>query len=313
MYPKYQKQIENGLQKVIVEDRAIYAAAGYILNAGGKRIRPLITLLACESVGGNFKPALNAAIALELLHTFTLVHDDIMDNSDKRRGLTTIHKKWDTETAILSGDLLAGLAFKSLIKTNSTVLCETLRVFTQAFIDVCEGQDLDMAFGKKNNVSVAEYFSMIEKKTAAMFSAAAEIGGIIGSGTVQEITALRNYGKHTGIAFQVKDDLLDMLGDVQSIGKPIGTDILEGKKTYLLLNALKIAKGNDLKVLEKIKRREKIDYSDIEPVRRVYEKYGIFDNAVIEINNQITKAKRELKNIPESIVRNLLLEIADKI
>lgn len=313
MYKKYQKQIENRLKKISAEDGSIYAAAGYILNAGGKRIRPLITLLACESVGGNFKPALDAAVAIELLHTFTLVHDDIMDNSDKRRGLTTIHKKWDTETAILSGDLLAGLAFKSLIKTDPTKLCETARVFTQAFIDVCEGQDLDMAFGKKNNVSIAEYYKMIGKKTAAMFSAAAEIGGIIGGGTVEEITALRNYGKHTGIAFQIKDDLLDISGDVQSIGKPIGKDILEGKKTFLLLNGLKIVRGNDLKVLEKIKRRNKIDYSDIETVRRVYEKHGIFDKAVKEIYNHIIKAKRELRKIPKSIARDLLLEVADKI
>lgn len=310
---RYQKHIENKLKKIISQDGSIYGAAGYILNAGGKRIRPLITLLACESVGGNFKLALDAAVAIEILHTFTLVHDDIMDNSDTRRGLPTIHKKWDMETAILSGDLLAGLAFKSLIKTNTTKLSEVALVFAQAFIDVCEGQDLDIAYGKKNSVSVEEYYTMIGKKTAAMISAAAEIGGIIGGGTVKEITALRNYGTHIGIAFQIKDDLLDMLGDVHSIGKQAGKDIIEGKKTFLLLTALEKAKGTDLKVLEKISRRRKINQSDIKSVRRVYEKLGIFNSAEKEINSHIRKAKCELRKIPESDALDMLLKVADKI
>jgi len=195
-------------------------------------------MISCEAVGGNPADALHAAAAMELLHNFTLVHDDIMDHASLRRNRATVHERWDTNTAILAGDEMIALAYRTLLQTKSSRVRDIARVFTEAFVEVCEGQGIDKEFECRNAVTMNEYITMIKKKTARVISAAAEIGGYAGGGSAAQIRALRNYGEQIGIAFQMNDDLLDIMGDSATIGKSIGGDIAEGKKTFLLMHAL---------------------------------------------------------------------------
>lgn len=309
----FQQAIEKKMQSLSKREGFIYKPIEYILTAGGKRLRPIITLLAAESVGGNYRNALDAAVAIELLHTFTLIHDDIIDNADSRRGIATIHKKWCTNTAILAGDMLAGIAYKSLLKTPDNRLSEIAKVFTNAFITVCEGQDLDIEHGKKDLISVGQYYKMINKKTACLISAAAEIGAIAGGGSKTQITALRNYGTNIGIAFQINDDLLDITGEADKLGKPIGKDILEGKKTILLLKALELAESDDLAILKQVAKRQLTGRKKIESVKNIYHRLGVTELARREIVKYTRKAKRYISGLRANEATDLLTDLAEKI
>ncbi|MDI6803986.1 MAG: polyprenyl synthetase family protein [Bacteroidota bacterium] len=305
--------IEKKMKVLSKRDGFIYKPIEYILTAGGKRLRPIITLLAAESVGGNYRNILDAAVAVELLHTFTLVHDDIIDNADSRRGIKTIHKKWSTNTAILAGDMLAGIAYQSLLKTRCDKLAEIAKVFTNAFITVCEGQDLDIEYGKKDLISVGQYYEMINKKTACLISAAAEIGAIAGGGSKKQVSALRNYGTNLGIAFQINDDLLDIIGKADTLGKPIGKDILEGKKTILLLKALEFAEPGDLALLKQVANGQLIGCKKIESVKNIYHRLGVTDFAQKEIVKYTLKAKRNIAGLKSNQATGLLADLAEKI
>lgn len=309
----FQQAIEKKMKSLSKRDGFIYKPIEYILTAGGKRLRPIITLLAAESVGGNYRNALDVAVAVELLHTFTLVHDDIIDNADSRRGIETIHKKWCTNTAILAGDMLAGIAYKSLLKTPGNRLPEIAKVFTNAFITVCEGQDLDIEYGKKDLISIGQYYEMINKKTACLISAAAEIGAITGGGSKKQVTALRNYGTNLGVAFQIKDDLLDVTGEADKLGKPIGKDILEGKKTLLLLKALELAESDDLAILKRVAKRQLIGKKNIESVKNIYHRLGVTELARREIVKYTLKAKRNISGLRANAAAGLLADFAEKI
>jgi geranylgeranyl diphosphate synthase type II len=235
-----------------------------------------------------------------------------MDNAEKRRGLRTIHEKWNTATAILSGDLLAGIAFKTLLNTESKKRLEVANVFTQSYIDVCEGQDLDMNFAARRNVSLKQYYNMIEKKTAALMAAATRIGGIIGNGTLAQCDSLNRFGLCLGIAFQVHDDLLDIAGDSKLLGKPAGQDIIEGKKTFLLLKALEGAKGSDNSLLSRAAEHKSIDKKHLERIKGTYLRLGVIECAKEEIKLHIMKAKKELNKLPKSDARDMLEWIANK-
>jgi geranylgeranyl diphosphate synthase type II len=311
-YRTYQTAIENEMNRAVKKDEFIYTPIRYVLTAGGKRLRPIITLLACEAVGGDYKSSLPAAAAIEMLHTFTLIHDDIMDNAEKRRGLRTIHNKWNTATAILSGDLLAGIAFKTLLNTESKKRLEVANVFTQSYIDVCEGQDLDMDFAARKNVSLKQYYKMIEKKTAALVAAAARLGGIVGNGTTSQCNSLKRFGLYLGIAFQIHDDLLDIAGDSKLLGKPAGQDIIEGKKTFLLLKAREVAKGNDNSLLNRVAEHKSIDKKHLERIKSAYLRLGVIECAKEEIKLHIMRAKKELNKLPKSGARDMLEWIANK-
>lgn len=311
-YRTYRTAIEKEMNRAVKKDEFIYSPIRYVLTAGGKRLRPIITLLACEAVGGDYKSALPAAAAIEMLHTFTLIHDDIMDNAEKRRGLRTIHEKWNLATAILSGDLLAGIAFKTLLNTGSNRRLEVANVFTQSYIDVCEGQDLDMNFAARRNVSLKQYYNMIEKKTAALMAAATRIGGIVGNGTPTRCNSLNWFGLHLGIAFQIHDDLLDIEGDSKLLGKPAGQDIIEGKKTFLLLKALEVAKGSDNPLLNRAAEHKSIDKKQLERIKDTYLRLGVTKYAKEEIKLHIMKAKKELNKLPKSEARDMLEWIANK-
>ncbi|HXX63097.1 MAG TPA: polyprenyl synthetase family protein, partial [Bacteroidota bacterium] len=210
-------------------------ATSYVIEGGGKRVRGVIVMLSCQVLGEPPRQAIDAAAAVEILHNFTLVHDDIMDSALERRGRPSVHQKWGVNTALLLGDVLVGEAYASLLRASGKRAAMILGTFTGALQEVCDGQALDMELERRTDVSVREYFPMIDKKTGALLSAAAVLGGMVGGGTRLELGALGRFGRMLGRAFQLQDDLLDVVADPRSFGKAIGGDIIEGKKTFLLL------------------------------------------------------------------------------
>lgn len=222
---------------------SLYDPLNYIMSGGGKRIRPILVLLSCEAFGGRQDEAINAAIAIEILHNFTLVHDDIMDNASTRRGKETVHKKWDVNAAILVGDELIGLSYRSLLRSKTKNVAAVVQAFTDGVIEVCEGQALDKEFEESTDVTLDDYITMIRKKTAELLKTSAKLGAIIGNADAGGIDAIAAYSENIGLAFQIQDDLLDVIADEGEFGKKIGGDILEKKKTYLYLKALEILEG----------------------------------------------------------------------
>jgi geranylgeranyl diphosphate synthase, type II len=214
---------------------SLYDPLNYIMQGGGKRIRPLMVLFCCEAFGGSVEDSIDAAVAIEILHNFTLVHDDIMDNADTRRGKQTIHKKWSVNEAILVGDELIGLSYRSLLKTKSQRVGEIVKAFTDGVIEVCEGQALDKEYETSDDVTLDDYVIMIRKKTAELLKTSAIIGSLIADANSEQLNTITNYSQFLGLAFQVQDDLLDVVANEKKFGKKIGGDILEKKKTYLYL------------------------------------------------------------------------------
>jgi len=281
LYSKQRKIVELRIKKVFAkrEPRSLYEPSAYLLESGGKRLRPLLVLLSVKAVGAKFSQAYNAAIAVELLHNFTLVHDDIMDNADKRRGRSTLHKKYDVNTAILAGDSLLSIAYEYLLKDCNGNAKNILTSFTKGLVEVCEGQSLDKEFELRNNVSLNEYVEMIRKKTAAMAEMCCSIGAQIGGGTKTEINALETYGRNIGIAFQIQDDLLDIIADEAEFGKVVGGDLIEGKKTFLFIKAFEKAKGEDKKALFEMILNKGIKRHQVDQYKEIYTRLGILDEA----------------------------------
>jgi len=299
LYENERKKINKILSDALKNRKPIslYEPGSYILNSGGKRLRPLLVLLSAKAIGGKFKDAYNAAAAVEMLHNFTLVHDDIMDNADKRRGRLTLHKKYDHNTAILAGDSLLSIAYEYLLKDCNGNSKEVISSFTHGLIEVCEGQSLDTDFELRKNVSLSEYIVMIKKKTAAMAEMCCKIGAQLGGGTISQVKALGNYGLNLGIAFQIQDDLLDISADEEKFGKTIGGDLVEGKKTFLFLEALEKSKGEDRKKLLRIIERKGIRRNQVISYKIIYEKLGVLDDARKEIRSYTQKALRSIKSL----------------
>jgi geranylgeranyl diphosphate synthase, type II len=310
-YSRYKNIIDKKLDGFISKKYpvGVYSPLKYILSGGGKRIRPVLLMLCCEAAEGKIKYAKNAAIAVETLHNFTLIHDDIMDNADTRRGRETIHKKWERDTAILSGDALLGLAYESLLKTKSPRIGEIARVFTQGTIEVCEGQSYDKEFELKKNVSLDEYIMMINKKTSQLLVCCAKIGVLIGNGKKVILDALANYALNLGLAFQIQDDLLDVFADEKKFGKKIGGDIREGKKTYLLLRGLETVKNKkDKTLLESIIKNKGLKKeSEILEVKKIYEENGVIDSAIKEIESYTSLANSYLEKIKNKNSKEMLM------
>lgn len=309
-YLKYKNLINKRLSSFILKKKpeGIYNPLRYILLGGGKRIRPILLMLCCEAAEGKVKESINAALAMETLHNFTLIHDDIMDKADTRRGRKTIHKKWDTDTAILAGDALLGLAYESLLKTNSQKIGEIAMLFTKGIIEVCEGQSYDKEFETKKKVSLDEYIMMINKKTSQLLVSCAKIGVLIGNGNKSLVEAMGNYALNLGLAFQIQDDLLDISADEKKFGKKIGGDIREGKKTFLLIKGLETIKNKKDKVLlESIITNKGLKKdSEILAIKNIYEKYGIITSAKKEIENYIRKANSYLRKIRKDTSRHMM-------
>ncbi len=301
LYETERKKINKILSASLKKRKpaSLYEPGSYILNSGGKRLRPLLVLLSSKAVGGELKAAYNAAAAVEMLHNFTLVHDDIMDNADKRRGRLTLHKMFNHSTAILTGDSLLSIAYEYLLKDCNGNSKEVVSSFTHGLIEVCEGQSLDTDFESRKNVSLSEYIIMIKKKTAAMAEMCCRIGALLGGGTNSQVNALGNYGLNLGIAFQIQDDLLDISADEKKFGKTIGGDLVEGKKTFLFLEALEKSRGEDRKKLMKIIERKGIRRNQVISYKMIYEKLGILDDARREIRAYTQKALRSINLLDE--------------
>jgi geranylgeranyl diphosphate synthase type II len=314
IYETERKKINKILSQALKGRKpvSLYEPGAYILNSGGKRLRPLLVLLSAKAVGGSFKNAYNAAASVEMLHNFTLVHDDIMDNADKRRGRLTLHKKYDHNTAILTGDSLLSVAYEYLLKDCNGSAKELISSFTHGLIEVCEGQSMDTDFESRKNVSLSEYITMIKKKTAAMAEMCCRIGALLGGGSKDQVTALGNYGLNLGIAFQIQDDLLDISADEKKFGKTIGGDLVEGKKTFLFLEALEKSKGEDRRRLLKVIERKGIRSNQIIIYKQLYEKLGVLDDARNEIRHYTNKALKSLKLLDKE-KRKIFIWLADSL
>lgn len=302
-------------------------ACRFVLSGGGKRIRGVIVLLSCGAVGSAPARAIHAAAAVEVLHNFTLVHDDVMDNSPLRRGRPTVHVRWNVNTAILTGDVLLGIAYRTLFAAQQRRAEDAALVFTSSLVDVCEGQALDLHFEQRGDVTLADYFGMIAKKTASLISGSAEIGAIMGGATARERSALRRYGVHLGRAFQLQDDLLDIAGNPRDVGKRTGGDIVERKRTYLLLRAYEKASGADRELLRGIMQssdttgsRRTGDESPapdaagqhrlIESVAAVYARTGVLEETREEIRRATARAVRSLSPLRAGRSRDMLAWLA---
>ena len=237
--------LKNEVEKNLLLDRnspeELYAPVRYMLSLGGKRLRPVLLLMSNEMFGGDYNKVLPAALTVEMFHNFTLLHDDIMDKAPTRRAQQTVHEKWNSDTAILSGDALFVQSMRELQKCTAEKRSEVFNLFLRTALEVCEGQQLDMNFEKRNDVSLEEYISMIRLKTAVLIAASLQMGAILAGASEEEQKSVYSFGENIGIAFQLHDDLLDMYGDNKKTGKQTGGDILTNKKTFLLIKAMELA------------------------------------------------------------------------
>ncbi len=242
-FEKAIKYIEEEIKKIHLPETPanLYEPIKYALSGGGKRIRPALTIISCNLFDNNYKKAVFPALAIEVFHNFTLIHDDLMDNSPIRRNEPTLHLKWNPNIAILAGDAMNVLAYKLINKTNEKILPEILKIFNETAIQVCEGQMMDMDFEKRNDVSEDQYLQMIGLKTSALLAASMKIGAVTGGADNINADTIYNFGYNLGLAFQLQDDLLDTFGNEQIFGKRIGNDIVTNKKTYLFIRALELA------------------------------------------------------------------------
>ena len=242
----YQQIINNELLKVTNRQmpELVYEPGDYFLKLPGKRIRPLITLITAENYSSSYKKALPAALAIEILHDFTLVHDDVMDNDSFRRGFKTVHNKWDIGTAILSGDAMVAIAYQKLLETKSRHLEKMIRVFTEGMYIVCAGQALDKEFETKKSILLEKYMEMISQKTGRLISLPFELGYLAVSEKLPYLTQLNDLGKKIGLAFQIQDDLLDFIAEKDKLGKDIGSDWRQKKKTFITINYNQLARNN---------------------------------------------------------------------
>ncbi len=243
---EYQKDIEQALKerKYGSNPKELYEPVSYIMTLGGKRLRPVLVLLGCGLFNEPVVNAIHAAIAIELFHNFTLVHDDLMDNAPLRRNQKTVHEKWDSNIAILSGDAMIICAYQELCKIDEAKLLAVMNIFNDTALKVCEGQQMDMNYEKIQKISISHYLKMIELKTAVLLGASLKMGALIGNATKVDADKLYEFGKNLGIAFQLHDDILDVYADTDKFGKQKGGDIIANKKTFLMLKAIEMVEGN---------------------------------------------------------------------
>ena len=254
----YQKEFEQYLnsKEWIREPKNLYEPIDYILQLGGKKIRPVLTLLAADIFGDDYKKALPAALAIEVFHNFTLVHDDIMDDAPIRRGKQTVHEKWNLNTGILSGDAMLILAYQYFENYKPEIFQKLAKLFSKTALEVCDGQQLDVDFETRNDVSIDEYINMIRLKTSVLVAAALKMGAIVSETNDENADLIYDFGLNLGLAFQLQDDYLDTFGNSETFGKQIGGDIIENKKTFLYLKTLEVADKDTKKKLKYFYRKK---------------------------------------------------------
>ncbi len=281
---------------------SLYEPVKYVLSLGGKRIRPTLMLLAYNLYKDDPESILMPACALETYHNYTLLHDDLMDNADLRRGHMTVHRRWDANTAILSGDSMLVLAYQRMAQCRRDKLAEVLQLFTETALEIGEGQQYDMEFEQRNDVTEAEYIEMIRLKTSVLLACALKIGALLADAPEADCDNLYSFGEKIGLAFQLQDDFLDVYGDTKVFGKAIGGDILAGKKTFMLINALTHANDSQRKELEQWLAINDRPKEKIEAVTRLYNEIGIDRMATEKIAFYFTESHRYLEavNVDES-------------
>lgn len=306
-------------EKIGREPFSLYDPMNYTLQSGGKRIRPVLVLMACNLFTDDIEQAMEPAFGLEIFHNFTLLHDDIMDHADIRRGNPTVHKKWNENTAILSGDAMFIKAYEYFLNCESTNLKEILKVFNQTALEVCEGQQYDMEFENRDVVSEQEYLRMIELKTSVLLAAALKIGALLGGANQKDADLLYQFGRYIGLAFQLQDDYLDVYGDTKVFGKRIGGDIVANKKTFMLIKAKELAKGEDLNQLNELLNSKFIERENkVSAVKAIYDNLNISSTVqkrIVDLNQQAldyldkvsvrNSKKSELKKLAEKLVHRI--------
>jgi len=311
------KLINTALNQVDLQKKPVklYDPIHYVLSIGGKRLRPILCLMACELYDESIEKALQPALALEIFHNFTLLHDDIMDKAEKRRNMDCVHIKWNENVAILSGDAMQLLSYQILNQLPEKQLKNCLSIFTKTAIEVCEGQQYDMDFETQETVDLKEYMEMIRLKTAVLLAASLKMGAIIGGASEEDADHLYQFGIETGFAFQLKDDLLDVYGDTKTFGKKIGGDILCNKKTFLLIQALNKADQATLKKLRYwIEKTDFIPEEKIKAVVEIYDQLNIKDICLCEMEKHQKMAFESLNKIsvPEAR-KKALTELANEL
>ena len=276
----------------------LYDPVSYILALKGKRIRPILTLFTCDIFNDNYEEAYDAALAVEVFHNFSLVHDDIMDEAPLRRGNATVHKKWDLSTAILSGDVMLILAYQLFENYSGDTFVSLAKLFSKTAIEVCEGQQMDIDFSNRYNVSAEEYLKMIEYKTAVLIAASMKMGAIVAGASVKEQNNIYEFGKNLGLAFQIQDDFLDAFGDEGTFGKKIGGDIIENKKTLLLIKAKQLLSDTDCRRLDELySSKLNKDEDKITEVKQLFEKCNIPKIITSEIEDFTQKSFKMLDDL----------------
>lgn len=295
------QRVNRAIENIVYpkEPQGLYEPIEYVLSAGGKRLRPVLLLLVNNMFGGNIDDAMNAALALETYHNYTLMHDDLMDNADIRHGKPTVHKQWDNNTAILSGDTMLVLAYRRLLELKSSKRNEVAKLFTDTALQIGEGQQYDMNFEKRMDVSEAEYMEMIRLKTAVFLACAAKMGAILGGADSDSAEKLYRLGEAVGLAFQLQDDYLDVYGDPSVFGKNIGGDIVSNKKTYLLIKAAETADDATRKELLSWIEKAEFDRNEkIKAVTAIYNKLGVNEATKQAINDCFEESQTIFNSIP---------------
>ena len=315
-YNAFIAHLESSVERE--EPRNLYEPVQYILQLGGKRLRPILTLMAADMFGADFRDALNAALCVEVFHNFSLVHDDIMDDAPLRRGKDTVHIKWDTNTAILSGDAMLIMAYECLQNYDTDQFVPLVKLLTKTSLEVCEGQQYDVDFETRDDVTIPEYLKMIEYKTAVLVGAAMQMGAIVANASVESQNAIYDFGRYLGIAFQLQDDYLDAFGDPERFGKQIGGDIIENKKTYLYLKALEFSDETNSLQLGHLYTINPTDPTDkIETVKQIFVSSGSADATKAAIEEYTSRAFEVLETLDISeenkgLLRNFGQELMNR-
>ena len=313
--------IHRKLRELELPERpySLYEPVRYTLSLGGKRIRPYFTLSGCGMCGGDPEEALPAGMAIELLHNFTLLHDDIMDAAEKRRGKDSVYKKWDSSTAILSGDAMYAWSFEQLqyYGSNNSYTKEQYALIMDIFLEsartVCEGQAYDLEFEDADTVSMQDYLRMIKGKTAALISASFKLGGAVAGTDEEHLFNLQELGTEIGTAFQIQDDLLDVIADPEKFGKNKGGDIIEGKKTYLSILSLESGTKEQKEILKKVLQKPVADKADVERIIGLYTSLGVIEKTRATIKHHYQKALKHLDAFESSSYKDDIIDYLDQL
>lgn len=306
---EYQSILENRISKLSfpTEPKNLYEPLSYFMTLGGKRTRPILAMLGCNLFGVPGLKAINAAMAVELFHNFTLIHDDIMDAAPLRRGKETVHQKWNENVGILSGDALFVVAYQHLAQHDTDALPRLLEIFSKTALEVCEGQQMDMDFETREDVSIEEYIEMIRLKTSVLLGAALEMGATVARTNSRNAKLIYDFGMNVGLAFQLQDDILDLYADPEKFGKQVGGDVIANKKTYLQIKAYELANPTQKEALKALESETDL-HKKVEEVKSIFNAIGVRELAETKMQEYYTHAKNamELIKVEEDQKQDLL-------